>query len=189
MINLTLKRAVAIAMLAGASVGANATTTDLGMISTSTATTFSGVVLGNTNTSINDIFTFTLEQPNISSGYSVVNVPLNFSGGSYNSVLSTISLVSEGADGKIGGGDDVVLKSTVLPSTGNTSDHLSLTWDSPLTGPAYINVTGVTDGSLGGVYSGAIAAAVPEPETYAMLLAGLGLMGAVVRRRSTRKTS
>lgn len=25
---------------------------------------------------------------------------------------------------------------------------------------------------------------VPEPETYAMLLAGLGLMGAVIRRRS-----
>lgn len=31
--------------------------------------------------------------------------------------------------------------------------------------------------------SQSIAAAVPEPETYAMLLAGLGLMGAVVRRR------
>jgi hypothetical protein len=27
------------------------------------------------------------------------------------------------------------------------------------------------------------AAAVPEPETYAMLLAGLGLMGAVARRK------
>lgn len=31
--------------------------------------------------------------------------------------------------------------------------------------------------------SDAPIAAVPEPETYAMLLAGLGLMGAVVRRR------
>lgn len=30
---------------------------------------------------------------------------------------------------------------------------------------------------------GAIAAAVPEPETYAMLLAGLGLVGAIARRR------
>jgi len=46
----------------------------------------------------------------------------------------------------------------------------------------------VTDGGNGGVYAGAIAA-VPEPETYAMLLAGLGLMGAVVRRRSNRKAS
>jgi hypothetical protein len=30
---------------------------------------------------------------------------------------------------------------------------------------------------------GAIAAAVPEPETYAMLLAGLGVVGAIARRR------
>ncbi len=30
-----------------------------------------------------------------------------------------------------------------------------------------------------------VAAPVPEPETYAMLLAGLGLMGAVARRRKT----
>lgn len=32
------------------------------------------------------------------------------------------------------------------------------------------------------VHSGDVAA-VPEPETYAMLLAGLGLVGAVVKRR------
>jgi hypothetical protein len=32
--------------------------------------------------------------------------------------------------------------------------------------------------------SGAMVSAVPEPETYAMLLAGLGLIGAMVRRRS-----
>jgi len=29
---------------------------------------------------------------------------------------------------------------------------------------------------------------VPEPESYAMLLAGLGLMGAIVRRRSRRQS-
>ena len=52
-------------------------------------------------------------------------------------------------------------------------------------GHLLITVTG-SDGSIG-VYSGAIAA-IPEPETYAMV-AGLGLMGAVVRRRSNRKTS
>ena len=38
-------------------------------------------------------------------------------------------------------------------------------------------------GTGSGFYSGSIAAAVPEPETYAMLLAGLGLLGFSARRR------
>ena len=77
----------------------------------------------------------------------------------------------------------------VLPSAGNTQDHISLAWDQPITGGAYLSVNGVTSGSLGGIYSGSIASAVPEPESFAMLLAGLGLMGAVVRRRSSRNAS
>ena len=36
--------------------------------------------------------------------------------------------------------------------------------------------------------SGSIAS-VPEPETYALMLAGLGLMGAVARRRSAKQTA
>lgn len=39
------------------------------------------------------------------------------------------------------------------------------------------------NGDIGSPGFTSYAAAVPEPETYAMLLAGLGLMGAVVRRR------
>ena len=34
---------------------------------------------------------------------------------------------------------------------------------------------------------GNVVAAVPEPETYAMLLAGLGLMGAITRRRQNKQ--
>ena len=33
------------------------------------------------------------------------------------------------------------------------------------------------------VRNGAVTPAVPEPDSYAMLLAGLGLVGAIVRRR------
>ena len=46
-----------------------------------------------------------------------------------------------------------------------------------------LNLTGTA--AKGGTYNvNLLAAPVPEPETYAMLLAGLGLMGAVARRRS-----
>lgn len=187
--NTSLKQAVAVAMLASASMAANATTTDLGDISNSVPTTFTGTVLGQ-SASFSDIFTFNFSEPNVASGYNVVNFPVDIPEvGTLGTVLSTMALVSFGTDGLQGTTDDQVLKSVVLPSAGNSSDNLSLTWDGPLTGGHYLSIGGVTSGTLGGLYSGSIAAAVPEPETYAMLLAGLGLMGAVVRRRSARKTS
>lgn len=190
MTKFSLKQAVAIAVLAGASAGAYADTEQsLGTISTSFPTTFSSVVAP-TTTGFSDIFTFTVAEPNLGVGASVVNIPLNVSGFTFDTVLATMSLISAGADNAIGGGDDTVLQSVVLPSSGNSTDHLSLNWDTPVSGGLhYLNITGVTGGSEGGIYSGAIASAVPEPETYAMLLAGLGLMGAVVRRRGMRKTS
>ncbi len=85
-----------------------------------------------------------------------------------------------------------MLKAAVFSDVGNTNGHISFSVNQTLDPSTlyYVNVTGVTSGSMGGAYNGAIQLApVPEPETYAMLLAGLGLMGAVVRRRSTRKTS
>ena len=46
-------------------------------------------------------------------------------------------------------------------------------------------------GLLDGIGDNAVgfAAAVPEPETYAMLLAGLGLMGTIARRRNDKKNA
>jgi hypothetical protein len=48
-----------------------------------------------------------------------------------------------------------------------------------------LRVAGVLTGNFGGGYSGHLAAVplIPEPETYALLLAGLGLLGFVARRR------
>jgi hypothetical protein len=60
----------------------------------------------------------------------------------------------------------------------------------PLTGIAGI-VNAPSDTTFGGRLEGSnlaiFAMAVPEPETYAMLLAGLGLMGLVARRRIAAK--
>lgn len=54
------------------------------------------------------------------------------------------------------------------------------------TGSYSANVFGLTSGVSGGAYSFAIAA-VPEAETWAMMLAGLGMVGVVMfRRRATR---
>jgi hypothetical protein len=52
----------------------------------------------------------------------------------------------------------------------------------------WLQVNGTVVGN-GGTYSGVVnmVSAVPEPETYAMMLAGLGLLGAVARRRKAKQ--
>jgi hypothetical protein len=47
-----------------------------------------------------------------------------------------------------------------------------------------LEVRGDVVGTLGGSYTGSLnVVPVPEPETYAMLLAGLGIIGTIARRR------
>jgi hypothetical protein len=57
----------------------------------------------------------------------------------------------------------------------------------PVTGHYDINYLQVISGNQNLVYftpsSGFVTSAIPEPETYAMILAGIGMMGLVVRRR------
>ena len=176
----SMKLTVVAAMLAGMSVGANAATTDIGTVS-SNPTTFGGTVSGS-GVAFSDIFTFDISQNTTS--FSVVDVPLSVGGLNYDGILTGLSLFSAGANGIVGGGDDTLLQSSTSPG----GDSLTLNYDQPLSGASFITVTGLSNGTAGAIYAGAVAA-IPEPETYAMLLAGLGLMGAVVRRRSNRKTS
>jgi len=182
MINTFLKRAVTVAVLAGVSAGANAAPTDdsLGTVAINVPTSFSGSVVPAGD--FNDVFSFTLPA-NGGSGYSVLNFPLDVPNvGSFNTLLTTMSLISN-PDGIHNNGDETTVASAVLGGN-NTSDSLSLTWGATTGGNMELNITGMTNGTLGGIYNGSISALpVPEPETYAMLLAGLGLMGAVVRRR------
>ena len=58
-------------------------------------------------------------------------------------------------------------------------------WTNP-SGATHVYVLNLTD-SNGGLHQDQLyVAAIPEPETYAMLLAGLGLMGFVARRRQRK---
>lgn len=182
--NSFMKQATAVALLAGAAFGANAASIELGAIGFGAPTPFSGSVLQAAGT-FTDTFTFTLPA-NGGSGYSVINFPLSIPGvGTFNTLFNAISLYSAGANGSPGGGDDTFLASAV----GADSGTLSITFGPTAAGRYYLDVFGRTDGTLGGLYSGSISVtAVPEPESYAMLLAGLGVMGAIAIRRNKSKS-
>jgi hypothetical protein len=164
-------------MLAGTA-SANATVTDLGNVNPAIPTSFTGSVLS--PGPFNDIFSFILP-PNTGSGYSVLNFPLSIPEvENFNTIISSISLYSN-TDGILFNGDDTNVASFLVPG-GNT---IGFTWEPSLGGSMYMSISGIANGSLGGLYSGSISvSAIPEPESYAMLLAGLGIIGAIIRRRS-----
>lgn len=130
-----------------------------------------------------DIFKFVLPA-NGGSGYSAANFTLL--PGTYNTLLSTLSLFSN-PDNILFNSDDQLLSASSAPG----GQALELNWGASSGGNMYLIVGGVANGAAGGIYTGAISASavtpVPEPESYAMLLAGLGVMGAIAIRRNKRK--
>lgn len=171
-----LKKLAASLMLVGACAAANATTTALGTLPLG-ATAFNGSVSG--TGPFSDIFTFTLPT-NGGSSYTTVNFPFTFPGGpSFNTVFSGLTLKSN-PDGIVGNGDDVVVGSTSMAGSA-----VSLNVGPTAPGMYFLVVNGsVPSGVSGGLYSGAIAVSpIPEPETYGLFLAGLGLLGTIMTRR------
>ncbi len=64
-----------------------------------------------------------------------------------------------------------------------TDDGLTHSLGDLLPGQYHLDISGVLGANLGQYSVSLHALPVPEPETYAMLLAGLGIMGMLARRR------
>jgi PEP-CTERM motif len=122
-----------------------------------------------TNSAIFDTFTFSL-----GGSSTVASSVVSFGtvvGGAY-------SLYSYGADNLMGTGDDMGVGAWTFSGT-PVVNTVSLT-----AGNYYYSVLGGAMGSAQYVISSAATAApVPEPETYALLAAGLGIIGFVSSRR------
>ncbi len=128
---------------------------------------------GNTGASFNDHFTFSVE---------------GTTGWNFDAIISSISRTADvGLDitglSLYTAGDVLVTQGMMMQS--GTIDVWTLSSNSLAAGDYYLAVSGnmMSDGgaSFGGAVS--MAAPVPEPETYGMLLAGLGVLGFLARRR------
>jgi hypothetical protein len=187
MSKLPMKQLACAIALSGACVTANAEIKDLGTLSVG-ATPFAGFILGGPPpVSFGDFFTFVLP-PNGGSAYTVVNFPippLNL-----DLMFTSLSVFSMGGDAAIGGGDDVLMDSdSGVPGSGATQLSVNIGAQG-VSQNMYLAIAGFTTGSAGGAYNGAISISpVPEPEVWAMMLVGVGLVGFRLRNRSKRASA
>jgi hypothetical protein len=110
-----------------------------------------------------DVFSFTIDNPGEVDGNVVA---INF--GPYNILGLTVTLQDS--------------TFSVIGSDNTPTDGFSFT--GLAAGSYALNVLGFATGSDGGFYAGGfIAQTIPEPETYALMLAGVAAVGFVAMRR------
>lgn len=137
-------------------------------------------------TSFYDVFTFSLTTASdtISSAVSLLLPGIGGNPSSYEIDNGTLTLFSD-PDGDGALGVNAQLATTVFGDTNGV-----LTANNVAAGTYFWAVAGDAVGTNGGLYLySANTTAVPEPETYAMMLAGLGLIGFIGRRRLSKGAS
>jgi hypothetical protein len=121
-----------------------------------------------------DLFQFTVPSPSLF-GVAAANFGAF---AALDTKLVSTSLVSD-PDGVPGNFDDVVLV------TNGAIGNVLLLAAPVVTGNYYLTVAGQAIGIGGGAYHGnALLAPIPEPETYALMLAGVGVVAFLLRRRN-----
>lgn len=116
------------------------------------------------------------------SGFAGNTVNFTFASGLFNLNSLDISYASSGAVGALTAFDtsnNVLFTTNINASVTGTVNFG--TWNN------IARLQLVDSGSHLSVDNLTLTAAVPEPETYALLLAGLGCMGAIVRRRKAKQ--
>ncbi len=131
-----------------------------------------------------DNYFFTLSQP-VSGGLGVADLEVSYSfiGGSIGFDIGGLMASVWSDAGTVGSFDAGVDSQVVSFGPGNTlSGSFQLA-----AGNYFFQVGGTTIGATGGMYGWAAnVSPVPEPDQYGMLLAGLGLLGLIARRRVGR---
>ncbi len=85
------------------------------------------------------------------------------------------------------GEDDVLITNGTSMMSGEI-DVWSISADNLAAGNYYLQVSGTLVSDAGASFGGAVMLApVPEPETYGMMLGGLGVLGFLARRRKAKQ--
>jgi hypothetical protein len=144
------------------------------------------VSLGQAAAQFDDNHFFSVSLPSTGSGTLSNSIVFN-TDGSFRKVIAGMAAylwLDSGTVGSHDGSDIQILELGTSAEGTKTANYISDTGSLP-TGSYFIEVTGYGAGTKGGSYSFiASAVPVPEPETWAMLVAGLGLVGLQLRRRT-----
>lgn len=165
-----LKSIALVAALSLGSVAAHATTSVLGTgVLGPTIDTSGGLAW--VSSFVYDNFTFSL------TAASTVESNVTTFAGNINP--AAYGIYTAGADAVVGTGDDVAVSALYSFSSVSTAHQ-----DVLAAGSYHFKVFGFANANSGySIAAKAVAVPVPEPETYALLAAGLGVIGFVARRR------
>jgi hypothetical protein len=146
---------------------------------------FFGDVLGanNQGATFADKFTFSVSG---TTGMSLDAIVSSISNSS-STGLDITGLSLYGVGGGTNNADKLIANGTVMKS--GAIDVWTLSTSNLMAGNYYLSVSGNMVSNTAASFGGAMmmAAPVPEPETYGMMLGGLGVLGFLARRRKAKK--